>query len=194
MAKSIEAELQEALGVKRQGRGQSRQEYFVTLLDAALKLEDDVWEALSGKAQKWVNEGRTNLNEDKEVEDFPDQEAEEETNVAEKEAEKEPEEKTPSKKKASEKTEKKAAAKSKPEKKEKEKKPVKEKAAREPSMRRLVRMAVVKKPKISVDDLIAMLTDKGIKAPSKVTVSAMRASTRDVLKCCVDAGKLEIEL
>lgn len=67
------------------------------------------------------------------------------------------------------------------------------KSAKGASMRRTLKQIVVKNPKITVDDLVEKLEDKGFK-PSKVTVGSIRADTRDTMTILVDAGMLDANL
>lgn len=62
------------------------------------------------------------------------------------------------------------------------------------SMRRQLKMIIVKKPKTPVDDLIAALEKKGYVSPSKMTVASIRADTRDTLKVLNEAQLIEVEL
>lgn len=62
------------------------------------------------------------------------------------------------------------------------------------SMRRALKRIVVKNPKLSVDDLIGKLEAKGYDAPSKVTVTTIRADTRDTIKVMNEANLAEVEL
>jgi len=62
------------------------------------------------------------------------------------------------------------------------------------SMRRALKMIVIKKPKIATEDLIDALEKKGYKSPSKLTVTSIRADTRDTIKVLNEAGLTTIEL
>ena len=62
------------------------------------------------------------------------------------------------------------------------------------SMRRTLKMIIVKKPKMSVEDLIEALGKKGHTSPSKLTVSSIRSDTRDTMKVLVEAGILDVEV
>lgn len=89
-------------------------------------------------------------------------------------------------------------AEAKPEAKKKAEPAAKPAAAKAPkkgtSMRRALKMIVVKKPKITTDDLIEQLEKKGFKSPSKLTVTSIRADTRDTMKVLAEAGLLDIEV
>lgn len=63
-----------------------------------------------------------------------------------------------------------------------------------PSMRRTLKMIVIKKPKTTTEELIEQLEKKGFKAPSKLTVTSIRADTRDTIKVLNEAGITGIEL
>lgn len=56
-----------------------------------------------------------------------------------------------------------------------------------------IRQIVVKKPKISTDDLIAQLEKEGF-TTSKMTVGTTKQGTRDTMKALVAAGMLEVDL
>lgn len=62
------------------------------------------------------------------------------------------------------------------------------------SMRRTLKMIVIKKPKMPVDELIEALEKKGFSAPSKITVVSIRADTRDTIKVLNEAGITQIDL
>lgn len=62
------------------------------------------------------------------------------------------------------------------------------------SMRRALKQMVVKSPKLSVDDLIERLEKKGYDKPSKVTITTIRADTRDTIKVLNEAGLANVEL
>lgn len=61
------------------------------------------------------------------------------------------------------------------------------------SMRRRLRQMIIRKPSISLEDLMKSLGDEGYKV-TPMTVGSMRSSTRDILKLLVEAGKLEVQL
>ena len=61
-------------------------------------------------------------------------------------------------------------------------------------MRRTLKMIVIKKPKMPVDELIEALEKKGFKSPSKLTVTSIRSDTRDTMKVLAEAGILDVEL
>lgn len=62
------------------------------------------------------------------------------------------------------------------------------------SMRRTLKMIVIKKPKMPVDELIEALEKKGFKSPSKLTVTSIRADTRDTIKVLNEASITQIDL
>lgn len=79
----IETELVEAVeGFKAKAK-EDRQEYLTRLIVAVQKLDDDEWEKISSKAQKWHVAGAKADNDEKPIPEFPDlvddDEAEEET-------------------------------------------------------------------------------------------------------------------
>lgn len=206
---AIEKVLLDATGVKPQASGEARQRFLVRVMMGVQKLPDEEWTALEAidGAQDWYNAATDADNAEKDLPDFPDvEDAEEEQDDQEDDgAGDEPEEgeqvetkpKKAAKKAKSAKVVKaaneekvnKAAA-----------KPAKEKAAKAPksekgmSMRRALKMIVIKKPKLAVDDLIEQLEKKGYKTPSKLTVTSIRSDTRDTIRVLNDAGVTQIEL
>ena len=58
----------------------------------------------------------------------------------------------------------------------------------------MIKRIVVKKPKITLDDLISELERKGYDLPSKLTVYTQRAETRDTIKALNEAGITSIDI
>lgn len=67
-------------------------------------------------------------------------------------------------------------------------------AGGKPSMRRALKQIVIKKPKMSTDELIEALERKGYESPSKLTVTSIRADTRDTIRVLNEAGLTSIDL
>ncbi len=184
---------------------------------------DDDWEKLSPAAQNWVNAAGTAINAGKdapdpdgkpngkdkpakksakaedveESEDEGEEESEDDGDEDEGEQDAKPAKKVKGKDKpaAKGKDDNKKAAKGKDKPAKKSAKPDKEKKQRggPDGMKIRIKKAILKKPSISTEDLIAELGD-GENAPSKFTVSNIRAEFRHSLKVLADLGLLTKEL
>lgn len=211
---TIREELMEATSIKPKKK---EDEYtFIKRLIAAVEdLEDDGWGSLSTEAQEYTNsvvaakkkyDDWDEMPPD-EVPTFPDETSEgEETEETGEEAkpndgdttedEGEQEVEKPAKKPG------KTAGKEKPAEKRassKEKEKPAAKAAKsngsgkKVSAIHRIRQIVVKKPKISTEDLVAQLIKEGF-TTSKMTVGTTKQGTRDTMKALVAAGMLEADL
>lgn len=133
-------------------------------------------------------------DEEEQVEDKPKKAAKPDKGTAKKTAKAEKPAKAekatkPAKEKAAKPTK---AEKVKPEKAAKEK--TTKAAPKGNSMRRTLKMIVIKEPTITVESLITKLEAKGYKSPSKLTVTSIRSDTRDTIRVLNDAGKTNIQL
>jgi hypothetical protein len=176
----IETALIEATGVKPQRDGEARQKFLTRLMVGVGKLPEDEWEKLGAVAgaQDWYNTAADADAAGKPVPDFPDADAED-AGVEDEEA--------PAKKKPA-----KAAKPAKP---AKETKPVKAaKPAKATSMRRALKRMIVKNPGRTTEELIAALEKQGYQSPSRLTISTIRADTRDTIKVLNEAGITHIEI
>ena len=213
---AIEKALLEATGAKPQKSNEDRQKYLTRLALAASKLPDDEWEELGAVegVHAWGNAAIEADNNKEPIEDFPDAEAgdevkdedvEADADADDGESEKEEKVKKPAKKSAAAgkapaaKSAKKAVNGGKPAEKaakaaKPEKPAPKAKAVKPASMRRTLKMIVIKRPKMPVDELIEALEKKGFKSPSKLTVTSIRSDTRDTMKVLNDAGLTNIEV
>ena len=200
MSSAIELELQKATKTNPRKK-EPRQKYLARLIEAVQELKDNEWEELSNEAQVWVNEGAEAIKknaDDPEIEDFPDLEDaeeeadeapagdEEETEKAEEEAD---EEAPPKKKKKAVVKDDKPAKAAKPEKAEKEK-PEKRSGPKPTGIKVQIKKMVLKKPAISVDEIMERLSKDGTVKPSKLTISAIRSEFRHSLFVLRDAGVL----
>lgn len=198
----IETELLKTTDLKPKKK-EDRQAFLHRLVDAVQDLDDDDWKGLSTEAQSWVNAGASAIKDEgdeAEINDFPDfittdeEESENEAQEAAEHAESDDDEeesdvaddedKPTTKKKSSKpaKAEKAPAKAAKPEK----------KAATGPKaggIKVQIKKLVLKKPSISVEELIEKLGNAGTK-PSKLTVSAIRSEFRHSLFVLRDAGAL----
>jgi len=77
MNSAIYLELSEATGLSIK-RGQDHQAFFVDLIKAVANLKDPEWDKLSAEAQEWYNAAAEAKNKKKEIEAFPDLQADEE--------------------------------------------------------------------------------------------------------------------
>jgi hypothetical protein len=164
----------------------------------------DFPDVVDGKAVDEEEEEPEEDEEEEEAEEDEEDEEEEEEEEPEKEPEAEEEEVKPTKKAAKKKAAaKKAPAKKAAAKKEAEvEKPAAKKTATKKadapasgkgiSMRRALKRMVVKKPSRSVDELIEALEKAGYKSPSRLTVTTIRADTRDTIKVLNEAGITDI--
>lgn len=217
---NIENVLLKATGQKPLKKGEDRQKYLLRIALAANdKLNEKEWDALGADAgvQDWVTEAVVADNEEKTIKDFPDLENEEsededdggseepvddgdeDPDDTEPEEGDEEEEMKTAKKPGGKKPAAKAPAKpAKPDtKKTDAKKPAGKSTSggvKKISMRRALKQMVVKSPKLSVDDLIERLEKKGYDKPSKVTITTIRADTRDTIKVLNEAGLAKVEL
>lgn len=147
----IEQELVAATNFKTK-KDESRQAYLKRLMRTVSKLNDDGWAELSGDAQDWNNDAAQSAKDGKSINDFPD--ADTDVDISEEAAE---EEVVPAKK---------------------DKEP---RVTKRTSACHVIKMMVVKKPSISVQDLSAKLKAKNLKV-SDVTVATIRSDTRDTLR------------
>ncbi len=69
---TVEAELLKTLKIKRKPSEGSDQAFLTRLVQEAQDLETSLWEGMSPKAQKWVNEATKAYNASKELPGFPD--------------------------------------------------------------------------------------------------------------------------
>lgn len=219
---TIEKTLLAATGIKAQKAGEDRAKFLARVMLAVQKLSDEEWEKLSAAegAQDWYNEATEADNAGKAIADFPDAEAvgdaadeavEEEDSEddggddeGEETAEDEDEEEETKPKKAA-KAGKAPAKAAKPAKAGKAEKPAKAekapakaekpaKAKKGTSMRRALKRMIVKKPSRTVDDLIAALEKAGYQTPSRLTITTIRADTRDTIKVLNEAGITDIAI
>lgn len=183
MSTSVEKELRAAAKYKGTDLGK--------LIDIITELQDEQWEKVSKPSQDWYNEAVIAMNyydnDPSSIPAFPDDVEEAETDQPE-------EEESKMTTKAKSKSAKPAAAKTKngaaPAKAKAADKPAKAAKSDTPkatSMRRTIKQIIVKDPLITVDKLVERLEKAGHK-PSKMTVAAIRASTRDTMKVMLEAG------
>lgn len=214
----IEQALLFATKQKPQKKGEDMQTYLVRLAVAASeKLSDEDWDLLEKTpgAQEWVNAAIKADNAEKDVEGFPDREDEDaevgdgdpaddaaDANAEvddDPETEEDAEVDKPAKKSGAQAPAKKPAAaptKKPAAKKDADKTPAKKTvapakkaaASGKPSMRRTLKIMVVKKPQLDADELIAKLKDKGYGDVSRLTVTTIRADTRDTIRVLQEAG------
>jgi hypothetical protein len=198
-----------------QEKGEDRQAYLTRLHDAATELDESGWDDLGEPAQLWVNKATKAEQANKEIPEFPDveptdddEEEEVEEEAAEEEADTESDseesneeddvtdtdtetEKPPKKKpapKAAKPAAKKAAAPKAAAKEKPAKKAVKaDGGSKATSARRLLKQFVVKKPSITVDDLMERAKKAGHKL-SDIYISSLRSDTRDTLKVAKECG------
>lgn len=169
----IEKTLRDATGVKKKS-SESEQDYYSRLIQAVQALPDDDWEAVGRECQLWVNEGARAFNADEDIPGFPDDESEEEE-------EPEPKAKKKGKKKA------KPTAEEEPKKKKaKSNGPVKTGGGIKDRIKRLL----LDDPTMNTEELMQELTKGGAEAPSKFTVSGIRAEFRHSLKLLKAEGHL----
>lgn len=209
---SIEKALLGITKQKPQKKNEDRQVYLLRLAVAASdKLSDDEWDSLEATdgAQEWVNAAVESDNGKKPISDFPDlessadseedDEGDEETTAPSKSTgkkaagEKAVQTSSPAKK-SSKKTDTSEAAPSSAKAKTKTAPPAEGKKSGKVSMRRALKQIVIKKPKLGVDDLIEQLVKKGYDQPSRLTVTTIRADTRDTIKVLNEANLANIEL
>lgn len=197
MTTKFEEILLEATGIKPKAK-EDRQEYLKRLIAAVQELPEDAWEALDTKTQKWVNEGANAANAKEEISDFPDAEAETETEDEEVTTKKSAKKKGSDKKEAPAKKE--ATKKEAPAKKEvtakKEAAPAKEKTAKKTrgsGLESTIKNLIIKKPSITADELVAKLEAKEVKA-SRFTVVAIRTGFRHSIKVLAEAGLIKGQL
>lgn len=169
---TIEKALLEATGVKPRKSGETRQKYLGRIHAGVVKISDEGWSSLEATAgaQEWANAAIEADNEKAPFPEFSDAEdaGDEEEVIEEKKA-------------SPKKSTKPAAAK-----KVDEDKPAA--AKKGPSMRRALKMIIIRKPKTSVDDLIGALEKKGYSPASRLTINTIRADTRDTMKVLKEAG------
>lgn len=201
----IEAELQKATKINPRKK-EGRQSYLKRLIGAVEELKDDAWEELSQAAQEWANEGVSVMKkdgDDAEIEDFPDiataEDAEEEAGDSE---DSDKEEKVPADEEDDEdeepKDKKKAKAKGKDKapaaKKEKAEKPEKRSGPKPTGIKVQIKKMVLKKPSISVDEIMERLSKDGTVKPSKLTISAIRSEFRHSLFVLRDQNALSADI
>jgi hypothetical protein len=212
---SIREMLLEATGVKPK-KNEVDADLIKRLISKAETLDEEGWESLSTEAQEFYNSvieaGKKHADGEilelsaDDVPPFPDEDDGVVEDGEDERGEEEPEDDTndePGEEEVMEtKTKKIAATKKTPAKKAADKPAAKKTAAskkngsgeKKPlSMRRRLKQIVIKKPSISVEDLMSKLKDEGYKG-TEMTIGSMRADTRDTMKALVDAGLLEIEL
>jgi hypothetical protein len=156
----IEQELLETTAVKLP-RGNDRQKQLIKVMLAAANLPDDKWEGLSKEAQDWTNDNAEAYKAKSDVEDYPDL-VDEEPELPVGEIDEEDEEQP------SELVEEKVDTRVR----------VSEKRISACSM---VKEMVLKRPSISVDEIMDHLKKKDLKV-TPVTVASLRSSVRDVLR------------
>ena len=216
---ALEKALLKATAAKPQKSGEDRQKFLLRIMLAVQKLPDEDWESLAAieGAQDWFNAATDADNAEKPVPDFPDAEADAEADAEEDEDQGEQEDEDNQEEDEMAKTAKKAKPPAKGASAKKEpaakpakaaakgadaKKPAKDAEKKKPaaapkkglSMRRTLKMIVIKTPKMPVDELIALLEKKGYKSPSKLTVTSIRSDTRDTMKVLNEAGLTNIEV
>ena len=208
---AMEKALLKATGAKPQKGGEDRQKFLLRLMLAVQKLPDEDWESLAqiDGAQDWFNAATDADNAEKPVSDFPDVKAAAEADAEEDEDQGEQENEDDQEEDEMAKTAKKAKppAKGASAKKGAAAKPVKaaakeadgkKKPAATPkkgtSMRRALKLTIVKRPKITADELVDALQKMGYKVPSRLTVNTMRSEMRDAIRVLNEAGLTKIEI
>jgi hypothetical protein len=162
-------------------KGEDRQDYLARLALAASKdLSEKAWEGLSEDAQEWVNAAVSADNDKKEIEDFPEPEADTATSS------KSTRGKGASKSagKASAKEDDKSAGKN------ASKGAAKSSAAavKKPTgSLATIKAFLIEDPNMSVDDLEAAMRKKDFET-SRVVISTARADFRHSLRCLQEAG------
>lgn len=184
----VEQELRDATGIKPKSK-QGRQSFLKDLALGVQELKDEDWEVLSKAAQTWSNAAGKVLEADKNgtVVDFEG--ADGDAGADDKE------EASPKKKPAA------AAPKSgaKPatggKKKDEEDAPKKRTSSelKEGGIKVQIKKLLLKKPDMSVDDIVAAIAKKG-DAPSRFTVSSIRSEFRHSLKVMKAEGLIDIDV
>jgi hypothetical protein len=180
---------------------EKRQSFLRKLADKIDGIPDDDWEKLSGPAQEWFNQAQLAIKADRPIPDFEaadEGELEPAPKASKKAAAKEPAKggnKASGGKKGS-----KAAEDEKPARKTASKGAAtaskgggSDGALSPDGVKYRIKMAVIKKPAISVDDLVTQLSSKGDKV-SRTTVAAIRAEFRHSLKVLSKAGVCDIQV
>jgi hypothetical protein len=171
---SMEKTLQTATGVKPKGK-EDRQIYLGRLLEAIAGLPGDKWEELSTEAQNWYNAAQTEVNEDRPVPEFPEDEAAAEQAPAAK----------PAAVKAKEKPAAPASAKTKQP--EAAAKPNGGKKILTGGAQTLIKQAIIKNPAITTEEITEMLAKKGLRT-SPLTVSTIRSDFKHSIRVLQDSG------
>lgn len=189
MSSAIQAELQKITGVKVIT---PRQDFLDKLIKAAHKLEEDVWESISQKAQKWVNDGAEAFNSDAAIPEFPDikaagaEDAEKDTTNMTTKA------KTSKKPEVKNTTKGKKGAEQPPAKKAPEKADAKKKtsgAIKDTGIKVQIKKLVFAKPSVTTDELVEKLSKTG--KVSRLTVASVRSEFRHSLRVLVAAAALK---
>ena len=216
---AMEKALLKATAAKPQKGGEDRQKFLLRLMLAVQKLPDEDWESLAAieGAQDWFNAATDADNAEKPVPDFPDAEADAEADAEEDEDQGEQEDEDNQEEDEMAKTAKKAKPPAKGASAKKEpaakpakaaakgadvKKPAKDAEKKKPgaapkkglSMRRFLKQMVVKKPSRTVEDLMEALEKAGYKSPSRLTITTIRADTRDTIRVLNEAGLTEVTI
>lgn len=192
----IQQELEAALGTSKKSK-ESRQSFLKRLVDGAGKLKDDEWDKLSTATQDWVNDATKSANDKQDLPDPNDDDAGGEEQTSTKAAGKKGASKEPAAAKGGSK---KAAGKGRQEEEREEAAPASRKAAgskgngaakalSQDGVKYRIKMAMIKKPDISADDIMTQLSKGGNKV-SRLTVAAIRAEFRHSLRVLHDAEKL----
>lgn len=148
----IEQELVAATNFKTK-KDESRQSYLKRLMRSVSKLGDDAWSELSGESQDWNNDAAQSVKDGTSIADFSDVDSEFE------DAEESSDEDVSNQ-------------------------PVQVREVRvtkRTSACHVIKMMVVKKPSITVQDLSEKLKAKNLKV-SDVTIATIRSDTRDTLR------------
>jgi hypothetical protein len=184
----------------RQGDDEDRQAFFKRLIDAIWELPEEDWDNVGDEcpgAQEWANAGAEALksgklvsefDEEKEGDDMSEQTGEEEEAGTKKKPPAKSTKKKPPAKKAAEK---KPAPEKKADKKPKE--ASEGRAIKGTGVKVQIKKAILKKPSISVDEIMERLGKAGDK-PSRMTVAGIRAEFRHSLNVLKNEGLLEIDL
>jgi len=212
MASEIQRELSKVTGVKKQVN--EKPDRFLQRLHAAvLELPEDDWEALSTDAQSWTNDATDSIDANQPIGPFKD---EQETNVAtettetptptaakakkaksaalkaapapvEKKAKTAPKQaltKAPKTDKPAKTTTTKATKTA-----DKPAKKAKGNGSREISAQETMKVMILKKPSLTVDEIIEKLEAKGFKpTPTRLAVASIRSSFRNSLKVIINNG------
>lgn len=143
--------------------GEDRQEQLKKIMRAVYKLSSEDWEALTSEAQEWYNGAAENNKAGAKFDEFVD--------MPEIKVEEEPEEAPPAKTVNTNNV----------------------RVGRKSSACHVIKMFVIKDPKITIPDLSAKLKTKGLKV-SDLTVSSLRSDVRDTLRVLneLELGNFEL--